>query len=283
MPSTANTFSFYYTENTVTPNFNQLQPVPNIRDLQNVLIGNPNLKAALSHIINLNYRHVDVSNGSALQIGITGNATRNQVVNNTVLVRDTLNSLKQETHYENTNGNYKVNSNYFWSLPLDKNKYNILINGMLGYDHRVFFSDQVKNFYKGINFHQSAGLRINQKWLMLNTNVSYSYRNNSYSLPTAVPNVIQTWLFNADVKTFILSTLSAAVTAVKTVNAGYSLPGANTLLIGAYVEKVFLKNKQISVKAEVNDLLNQANNLNRIIADNSITESRQISSAGISC
>ena len=72
MPSTANTFSFYYTENMVTPNFNQLQPVPNIRDLQKVLIGNPNLKAALSHIINLNYRHVDVSNGSALQIGITG-------------------------------------------------------------------------------------------------------------------------------------------------------------------------------------------------------------------
>jgi len=68
-------------------------------------------------------------------------------------------------------------------------------------------------------------------------------------------------LFNADVKTFILSTLCAAVTAVKTVNSGYSLPGANTLLIGAYVEKVF-------------NLLNQANNLNRIIADNSITESR---------
>lgn len=273
-PSTGNVFSFYYSENTIIPNFSQLQPIPDTRDLQNVIIGNPDLKAALSHVINFNYRHVNVVNGSSILVGIGANATQNQVVSNTILIPDTLKSLRQETRYLNVNGNYTVNSNYWWSLPLDKNKYSVTVRGNLGYSHHLSFSNGMENFSKGVNLSQSAGLRINEKWLMLNTNFSYNLRDNTYSLVTAIPNKIQTWIFDADTKMYISNNLAVAATAVKTINAGYSLPGANTLIMGGYIEKMLLKNKQISVKLEANDLLNQGNNLNRTISDNTITESK---------
>jgi len=273
-PSPDNVFSFYYTENTIIPNFSQLQPIPDTRNLQDVIIGNPDLKAALSHVLNFNYRHVNASNGSSVLVGIGANATQNQVVSNTILIPDTLKSLRQETRYQNVNGNYTVNGNYWWSLPLDKNKYSITVRGTLAYDHHLSFSNGMENFSEGINLSQSAGLRINEKWLMLNTNFTYNLRDNTYSLATAIPNKIQTWTFNADTRIYLSTRLSVAATAIKTINAGYNLPGANTLIMGGYVEKIFLKNKQISVKIEANDVLNQGNNLNRTISDNTITESK---------
>ncbi|WP_158796685.1 TonB-dependent receptor [Pedobacter sp. L105] len=274
IPSKANVFSFYYTENTVRPNLSQLQPVPNTQNLQNVVIGNPDLKAALNHIINLSYRHVNTGNGSALQLGIGGSATQNKVVSNTILIPDTLNGLKQQTRYQNTNGNYGTNGNYLWTLPLDKNKYTIQVRGILGYDHRVSFSDGMKNFSNGVNINQSAGLKISQKWVTLNTELNYSYVDNSYSLASTTPNRIQTWVVSGDTRFFITGSLRVSATAVKTVNSGYSLPGANTLILGGNVEKMFLKSKQISLKFEANDVLNQTNNLNRTISDNTISESR---------
>lgn len=274
IPSLKNVFSIYYNGSSALPNFNQLQPVPDTRNLQNVIIGNPELKAAFNHALNLSYRSVNAANGSTLQVMLRGTAVQDQVVSNTVLIRDTLNSLKQETRYLNTSGYYNFGSNYYWSLPIAKKKYNLEVRGGLNYSHQVSFSDGIKNYGKGISLNQAVAMRMNQKWLMLNTNVSYNYRSNEYSLATANSNTVQTWLFNVDARTFILKSLTAGITSSKTINEGFSLPGTDPLLIGGFVEKTFFKDRRAGIKLEGNDLLNQGNYLNRTVSDNSITESR---------
>ena len=273
-PSRKNMLSFYYNGNSLTPNFNQLQPVADTRNLQNVVIGNPDLKAAFNHSLNLNWRRVNLKNGSTIMIGLRGNVIQNQVVSNTVLIRDTLNSLKQETRYLNTNGNYTLNNNYMWSLPFGGKKYNLDIKGSIGYDHRISFADQQENLSKGLNVNQGLSVRMNKKWLMLHTNVNYNYKSNVYSLASSRSNTVQTWLFNMDAKTFIIKSLTAGVSSTKSINQGYSFASANPLLIGGFVEKTFFKGKQASVKLEGNDLLNQGNNLTRTVSGNSITESK---------
>jgi hypothetical protein len=273
IPSPKTTYSLVYNGNSNAPDFNQLQPVADTRNLQNVIIGNPDLKASFNHTVNLSYRSVSPGNGSTLQLVLRATAVQDQVVSNTVLIRDTLNSLKQETRYLNTSGNYSFGSNYYWSLPFSQRKYHIEIKGGLNYNHQVSYADNVKNFGRGLNLNQALSMRMNRKWLMLNTNVSYNYRSNVYSLASANSNVIQTWLFNADARTFILPSLNAGVTTSKTINEGFVIPARNPLLIGGYVEKTFFKRKG-SFKVQGNDLLNQGNNVNRTISDNSITEIR---------
>lgn len=273
IPSPKTTYSMVYSGNSNAPDFNQLQPVPDTRNLQNVIIGNPDLKASFNHTLNLSYRSVSPANGSTLQLMLRGTVVQDQVVSNTVLIRDTLNSLKQETRYLNTSGNYNFGSNYYWSLPISGKKYNVEVKGGLTYNHRVSYADNIRNFGKGLSLNQGLSLRMNQKWLMVNTSASYNYRSNVYSLASSNSNIIQTWLFNADAKVFILQSLNAGITSSKTINQGFAIPGRNPLLIGGYVEKTFFKRKG-SIKLEGHDLLNQGNNVNRTISDNSITESR---------
>jgi hypothetical protein len=273
-PSLRTSYILFYNGNSVTPNFNQLQPVADTRNLQNVVIGNPDLKAAFNHSLNLNYRHVHTKSGSTLMIGLRANLVQNQVVSNTVLIRDTLNSLKQETRYLNTNGNYSLNNNYMWSMPFEGKKYNLDLKASIGYDHRISFADQQENLSKGLNLNQGISLRMNQKWLMLNTNVNYNYKSNVYSLASSRSNTVQTWFFNLDAKTFLIKSLIAGVSSSKSINQGYSFASANPLLLGGFIEKTFFKSRQASVKLEGNDLLNQGNNLTRTVSGNAITESK---------
>lgn len=273
-PSRKNMVTLYYNGNSITPNFNQLQPVADTRNLQNVVIGNPDLKAAFNHSLNLNYRHVNTKSGGTIMVGMRGNLIQNQVVSNTVLIRDTLNSLKQETRYLNTSGNYTLNTNYMWSLPFGGKKYNLDVKGSLGYDHRISFADQQENLSKGLNLNHGIAMRMNKKWLMLNTNANYNYKSNVYSLASSSSNVVQTWLFNIDAKTFIADSFSAGITSSKSINQGYSFASANPLLIGGFIEKTFFKGRKASLKLEGNDLLNQGNNLTRTVSGNSITESK---------
>ncbi len=266
-----------YNGNSLAPSLNQLQPVRDTRDLQNVMVGNPDLKTAFNHMLNLNYRAVDIKSGRTLQLGISVTAVQDQVVSNTILIPvmiDSVKTLKQETRYQNTNGNYSLGSNYYWSVPLEKKKYAMELRGMLNYSKQVSYADNQKNFGTGLSLNQALTMRMNQKWLAVTSNVNYNYRSNTYSLAESLPNVVQTWLFDADVKAFIAKSFSVGFVAAKTINKGFSVSASNPLLIRGYVEKTFFKNRIAMLKLEGNDLLNQGNALDRVVSGNSITESR---------
>ncbi|MGY0038376.1 outer membrane beta-barrel protein [Pedobacter sp. NJ-S-72] len=275
MLSSKDQFNAFYSGNSVEPNFNQLQPVRDTRNLQNVVVGNPKLKAAFNHLINFNYNHSNPKKkGSNLQIGIRGAVTQNQVVSNTVLIKDVLDGFKQETHYLNANGNYNIGTNYYWSLPFAKKKFTFELVGGVNYNHRISFAEQVKNIGEGININQRTGLRMNRKWIMLHTSASYTYNSNVFSIPGFNSNKIQTWAFNMDSRVFILKSLILGLNAGKTINQGFSVAATNPFIINGSIEKTFFKNKQASVKLEGNDFLNQGNNLNRSVIDNTTTDSK---------
>ncbi|WP_442588713.1 outer membrane beta-barrel protein [Pedobacter sp. AW31-3R] len=269
--------SLNYNGNSVAPSFDQLQPVNDTRDLQNVIIGNPELKTAFNHLLNLSYRQMDMSSGRTLQLSLRGTAVQDQVVSNTVLIPETIagtESFRRETRYDNTNGNYGLGGNYFWSIPIEKKKYSIEFKGGMNYNRRVSYADNQKNFNDGLNLSQGLSMRMNQKWMMVSSDVNYNYQSNTSSLAESVSNTVQTWMFNADIKTFIIKSLTAGVVASKTINKGYSVAASNPLLIRGYVEKTFFKNRMASLKIEGNDLLKQGNNLDRVVSDNTITESQ---------
>jgi hypothetical protein len=274
MLSSKNQLNVFYSGNSTEPNFNQLQPVRDTRNLQNVVVGNPKLKAAFNHLISFNYNHSEPKNGSNLQLGVRGALTQNQVVSNTVLIPDVLDGFKQETHYLNTNGNYNIGTNYYWSLPFAKKKFTFELVGSLNYNHRISFAEQVKNIGEGININQRTGLRMNRRWIMLHTTASYNYNSNVFSIAGFNSNKIQTWAFSMDSRVFILKSLILGLNAGKTINQGFSVAATNPFIINGSIEKTFFKNRQASVKLEGNDFLNQGNNLNRSVIDNTTTESR---------
>ncbi|PTS97255.1 hypothetical protein DBR11_17585 [Pedobacter sp. HMWF019] len=266
--------TFLYNGSSVAPNLAQLQPVPNTRNLQNIVIGNPNLRSTFNHNSSLTYQNSNPINGRALMLGINSNFVQDQVVSNVILKPDTLNSLKQETHFENANGTYGIDALYSWSKPFVENKFNVEFRGSVGFANNVSYTDNILNNNRGFNFSQAAMLRMNQKGITLSTDANYTYSSNRYSLPTGVLKDIQIYEFNVNLKTFITPTISIGLDGSKRVNIGYAVDAKNPLIINTSIQKTFFKKQQATLKLQAYDLFNQGNSLIRSVVDNSITDSR---------
>ncbi len=272
--SQTTSMTFSYNGSSQAPILSQLQPVPNTRNLQNIVIGNPNLKSTFNHSSNFTFQNNNPENGRALMLGINSNFIQDQVVSNIVLIQDTLNSLKQETRFENANGAYSIDALYSWSRPFKENEFNLEFRGNMGFANNVSFTDGILNNNKGFNFMQSLMLRMNQRGFTLSTDANYTYNSNRYSLAFADLKNIQIYEFNMNALTYINPTLSVGFDASKRIYKGYSLNVQNPFLINLSVQKTFLKKDQAILKLQAYDLLNQGNYLMRSIANNSIIDSR---------
>lgn len=272
--SPSNSFSAYYNGGSRAPSFYQLQPVRNTQNLQNVVIGNPDLKPAFSHTINMSYNLVGLKTGKSLQLGVGASTVQNQIVTNVVLRRDTLNSLKQETRYENTNGTYNMNGNYALTLPLGNRKYNVSLRGNVGYAQNVSFTDNVKLYNRGINLSQSLNSGYNNKKFSANGSVSYSLNTNNYSIQQQNIRNIESWFFNLTARANLFKGFNIGLNGSKRINSGYALSNNNPLIINANVSQTFFKKKSATLTIQGYDLLKQGNNLSRYVSGNSIVDSR---------
>ncbi|MDQ7947636.1 MAG: outer membrane beta-barrel protein [Pedobacter sp.] len=179
------TLSINYSGASANPSIYQLQPIRNTQNLQNVVIGNPDLKSSFVHNLGARYNYAHVKSGTSLQLGLNFSTTQNEIVNNVMLVPDTLNSLKQVTRYENVNGNYTAGGNYALNIPLSKNKFAINYSGTLNFSNRAIFINNERKANRGLNLSQRIGGNIMLKKFTLNSNFNFSSTNNSSSIASS--------------------------------------------------------------------------------------------------
>ena len=171
--------SVNYSGSNNNPTVNQLQPIRNSVNLQNIIVGNPDLKPSFNHNVNGSFNYANAKSGLSVQAGLNASTTLREIVEHVSLVPDTLNSLKQITRYENINGNYSLGSSYQINIPIRKNKYSLNYSGSAGVSNRAVIFNNQKAFGKGLNFSQSLGGNMVLKKFNINMRVSYSLTNNS--------------------------------------------------------------------------------------------------------
>jgi len=172
--------SVNYQGATRNPSLNQLQPIRNAQSLQNIMIGNPDLKASFSHNLSANFNYSQKS-GRTLQVALNASTVQNEIVNDVILLPDTLNTLKQVTRYENINGNYQVNGNYLLLIPFKQNKYSLTYSGRVGFSNRIILFNHQQTSGKGFNLSQQLSGTLSLKKFRLNTQLSYTITNNNNS------------------------------------------------------------------------------------------------------
>lgn len=266
--------SLIYNGSSVAPSLLQLQPVPNTRNLQNIIIGNPTLKSTFNHAASFSYQNNNPKTGRALMFGVNSSLIQDQVVSNIILKRDTLSSLKQETRFENANGTFGVDALYSWSKPFFENRYNVEVKGSVGVANNVSFTDNIQNNNRGFNFSQSVILRMTHRDFTLSTDANYSYSSNRYSIALANLKNVQIYELNMNAKTYLSPRFAVMLDASKRIYQGYSLFAEDPFLINLSFQKSFLKKEQAIIKVQGYDLLNQGNYLMRSFSDNSIIDSR---------
>lgn len=173
------TISFSYNGRNNNPGIWQMQPVKNTRDLQNIVIGNPNLKSSFSNSLSSSFFYFGKKSNISFQSGLSISSIRNEIVNNNILIPDTLGAYKQETRFENANGNYSINGNYNFNIPFKSRKYSISLNGNIGNSRKIVIINNDKAFNKGLNISQNINAAINLKKFTANMGLGYNFSTNN--------------------------------------------------------------------------------------------------------
>ncbi|SFE06288.1 Outer membrane receptor proteins, mostly Fe transport [Chitinophaga sp. CF118] len=266
--------SLFYNGVVIFPAFQQLQPVPDLTNAQFPIVGNPLLKPGFTHSVFLNYRSLNTASSHTLFLHLAANYTKDKVVTNTVTVQDSFNTVKQETRYLNTDGDYNYRFVYGWSKRLRDGKYNFYLDGTAAYNNNILYVQDVKNIAKNLTFSQSARSNMLLNWIELMTGVTYAYNRNVYIPSDNNITNLTTWTINVVGKVYFLKTFAIGIDANKQLNSGYSGSlSSNPLMANAFLEKMFFK-KSLTCRAQVFNLLNENARLSQFISGNSVTESR---------
>ena len=271
--------SINYSGSPTEPTFTQIQPLPDYSDPQNPVFGNPGLKPSFTHSINTIYNNYISNSKINLSANINTSFYDNQVVSNIVQVEQpALKSFLNETHYVNISGARSITGNYNISKQSSDRDYNFALNGLVSYGHSLGMSNNIENVVTNWRFNERFGPRIDPNdWLEVNPYLSYDINKSTNTLPNSINSNIKTTALNIDGRFFLLPsrTLTIGYSASKNYLNGISSNiTKNPLVVNGYLEQEFFKRKNGILRISAFDLFDQNNFINRVITQNSITDTK---------
>jgi hypothetical protein len=271
--SRSRSFNINYNGNTSQPGYSQLQPVYDSSNVQNITVGNPNLKPEFTNTLSLRYNNFDFITGNVFFSNISFSFTNDKIVNN-VIDRG---FGRQETRYLNSNGYYTAFGFYNFSKPIQNRKYVFNIGGNVTYNNNISYVNSEKN--KGTNWlvgqRFATDIKL-KKWLETTVAVNYSL-NSSKSLETKNnPNINTTaWTLSNSTRFFLPQNWKFNYELDKSFNSGYaSNVNSDPLIINATLEKALFKKQNASIKLQAFDLLDQNISVNRTVTASTVTDTR---------
>ena len=273
--SRSRAFNINYNGYSNQPSYTQLNPARDVSNAQNIVIGNPDLRPEFTNTLSTRYNNFDFISGNVFFGNILASFTTDKIVNDVTLLGPT---GKQETRYRNANGYYTVTAFYNISRPKNNRKFVFNWGGNLIYNNNVSYIRGSRNTGRNWIFGQRLAEDIKiKKWLETSFAVNYSLNKTSYtaSNPTLQNLNLSTWTLSHSARIFFTEDFIFSYDLDKTFNSGYaSNVNSNPLIINATLEKQFLKKRNLSLKLQSFDLLNENRGVSRTVTGASITDTK---------
>ena len=243
------------------PGFLHIIPVRDNSNSQNIVVGNPELKAEFSNRISTTFRRFITRRGQYFESNFAYNYVLNKIVSDKRAMEG---STIQETSFKNTNGYYDVKWYYLFNTPLFNDNFQLDISGHADYYNNLSYVNSQRNTTTQFLYSQMAQLRYT--WSdyfesMFNTN--YLLNNASYTWPYRTEITGHSLLMSAATKGYIGEFVTLGAEMSQRFNSGYasSFMNSNPTIINAFVEFSFLENKQALLRLQGFDLLDQNKNM----------------------
>ncbi len=277
------TFKFTYTpENNITFDFDYygLSEQPTLKQLSSDTVtidplnrtwGNPNLRRSFDNTFSMYLQKSNYEKGSFFMITGGGNYIFNKIVDYTLI--DPLGNVSSS--YKNVAGNWGLNGGIMFNTPL-KNKKFMVDNSSFGYfvrnigysngaesvTYNLTMSEEFTISYHSDNFDQR-----------LQTNVSYNITKNN--LPNQEGLNTSNYGMKSSTQLKLPYNIALQNEISFTYNVGYAENFQKSEVLWNFsITKQFLKKKQLTVKAQCYDILNDRNNLVRVVSSNYISDTR---------
>lgn len=261
----------HYYGRTEQPTIQQIQPLQDNTNPNNIAIGNADLKQEFNNGINLNFNDYKVLSGRWIYIysGFT-------LVDNAITRAEYIDSVGRRTYqYMNVDGNY----NGYFGGGIGKRiiKWNARVGSSFStnINRTNNFVNNVKNTsnYNSYRIGVDAGYETKDEKFEFDLGTDFTYNDNSASISTLATSY-WTIEYTFDISYELPWKLEIGTDFNWYVREQTAVFDRNNNVFrwNAYVGKKFLKNDQLELRATVYDILNQNLGFNRFATSNQITE-----------
>ncbi len=275
--SKSRSLNINYNGSSNQPSNAQLQPVIDNSNPQFISIGNPDLKPEFTSNVNVRYNNFDYISGNVFFGNFTANYTQDKIVNSVKLIRNGV----QQTTYKNANGFYTFSGFYNISRPLQNRKYVFNIGGNVSYINNISFlrdSNDLESKNIGSNWLASQRLSIDikiKKWLETTVSVNYGLNDSKNSYQSDLNSNTKAWTLSNNSRFFLPKDFIISYDLEKIFNSGYANNVITSpFIINTTIEKQFFEKKNVSLKLQGLDLLNENIGVNRTISGTGFTDTR---------
>ncbi|NDV69457.1 outer membrane beta-barrel protein [Dysgonomonas sp. 25] len=270
-PNNSTTFDIGYYGSTSYPSTRQLSADTTVVNATNKTYGNPDLKPSYRNQLNLFYQKSDYEKGSFLMVSGGFNYTFNDIAAYSLI--DNLGNT--ENTYRNVDGNMSADLSFMLNTPLRNKKFTISTNTFSSYYRNVGFSNGKKAITNNYVISEDASLKykVEKFETTLRASASFNFAKNNLSQ-----------LDNQNTATYKVENRSKLKLPLDfTVQSDffysrYSGYGddfkKNEFLWNASVSKEFLKKKKGRLKLEFFDILQDRNNLRRVVTSTYSSDTR---------
>lgn len=271
--SRSNTLTATLDGNAREPSFFQLQPVADSSNLNNIVIGNPNLGNELTNTFSVRYNKFDPKAGSSLFANFSYDRTDNRIVNS---VTYDSSGTRRTTTYRNTDGFYGYNANASFTKPFHNRRYTAGASLFANYDNNISYTDGYRN--QGNNWNIRPGLNFRFDWeeradVTLRGDYTIYQTSTNYATHTTTTKA-QTLNLGVNGKNYF-GDLTVGYDFSKLINYGFAGGVAsNPSILNVYAEYRFLKGRMMTVRLQGFDLLNENTGITRTVNGTAITDSR---------
>lgn len=270
-PSSNSSLDFNYYGNTGQPTTRQLSADTTIINATNKTYGNPGLKPSYTNRMDITYQKSDYEKGRFIIASLGANYTFNSIVSYSNI--DNLGN--SENTFRNVDGNVGANASFLINTPLRNKKFTINSSTNINYDRRVGYSNnrKAKTYNYVISENSSFKYKIKKFENTFRAGVTFNIAENNLSQVENQNTTIYklqnsfTWKLSFDIilqSDIVYSHFSGFGSDFK----------ENETLWNASISKNFLKNKKANIKFEIFDMLNDRNNLKRVVTSNFSSDSR---------
>lgn len=261
-----------YRARTTAPSLTQLQPVMDVSDPLNIVIGNPDLKPTFTQSISANFNNYDQERQQAMMAMVRGSYASNTVVSRTVTDAET---GVRTTEYTNANGNLNLMGIFMINQPFANKKWRYSAQMMASYNNMAGYINGDYNRSGNLRIAPNFGLTFSSDIFQMSVNPRYSFSLATNTLPRQQNRSVHTYGFSTDASLYLPFGLNFTTDLVFDRSSGYSA-GFNTSswLWNAQLSYSVLKDKSLTFYVKAYDLLGMNRNINRTVSAGMITDNR---------
>ena len=262
--SKSRSLTFRYNGRTSQPSMTQLQPVADMSNPMNIIIGNPDLKPTFSHNVNLRFQDFDQKAQRSFML--MANAT---VVQNSIISKVTNNPMTggRQTTYTNINGVWNAMLMNMISMPFHNKNWQFSNHTFVNFNRSVGFNDGTRNNNSLLRFNISPAIAFRPESLEFELRPRYGLQYTSNSIGTSSGNNKPTvhnygGSFSAYYRTPIGVILSSDInyTATRGYAKGYN---RNEWMWNASIAYELLRDRSVTVAFKAYDILHQQSSTSR--------------------